>query len=735
MTAPFTPMRQAGARRGSGRDPSTLNAKTATSSRGEPSFACQRVQGFATVPAVGIGLASDVPDVSSAGWLLVCGLVCSSLGLVFRRRYRRSPTRERTRAGGIAVACSLVAGLAWLGAAAGLGVFWITGLLTTGTAVAVTLGLHARTARQVWTGQGALLVALLVPLGIAEAPLGPAVLVSTHFALIVLATGLGGAASAHAREALRLGQDELRERGLLLQTVIDAIPEHVFVKDRDGRCVIRNRFSSDWLQLEDPNEAVGLTTFDTSPAHLASQYWEAEMRVMESGEAEIEREEVCISDGAPGWMVSSRIPLRDADGAVHGVVGITRDVTAERKAAIELQEAKERAETAARAKSDFLANMSHEIRTPMNGVIGMTSLLAGTDLDDEQRELVETIQTSGEALLGIVNDILDLSKIEAGRLELEARSFKLRHAVEGTVELVALSAADKGLRLTCTIDDDVPAFVKGDVMRLRQVLLNLLSNAIKFTSEGAVTVHVGAAEGRSEDPETTLCFAVQDTGVGIDATKLASVFEPFVQADTSTTREFGGTGLGLTICGRLVQMMGGQMSASSEVGVGSTFRFSIQTPPAVGPEVTAPSPGPEPWRPSPPDRSLRILLVEDNLVNQKVANRILERLHLEADVAGDGVDALDLTRRRLYDIVLMDIQMPRMGGLEATREIRARGGRQPYIIALTANAMQGDRERCLEAGVDDYITKPITVADLGDALKRASVRYTGGPALCLDPRD
>ncbi|HEX4035642.1 MAG TPA: response regulator [Solirubrobacteraceae bacterium] len=397
-------------------------------------------------------------------------------------------------------------------------------------------------------------------------------------------------------------------------------------------------------------------------------------------------------------------------------VAIYTDVTERNRATAALAQARDVAVEASNAKSVFLANMSHEIRTPMNGVLGMTEILLDMDLTPEQHECAAQIARSGQQMLSIINDILDISKIETGHLELEATDFAVHDVVRDAYSVAATPAHAKGLETILTIDDGVPARASGDSRRLRQVVLNLVANAVKFTPSGTVVL---TAQAREEGRERfSLRVEVTDTGIGIAEENLAKVFEPFTQEDASTTRLYGGTGLGLAIVRETVELMGGTVGVQSELGEGSTFWFEIPlAQPAPGRAWSAERalPGAAPAWSRPP----LVLVVEDNPVNQIVAARTLERCGCDTHIADNGVAALEALSER-YDLVLMDCQMPVMDGYEATAEFRRReGGRQRTpVVAMTANAMAGDREKCLAAGMDDYISKPLRYAELAAKLKQ-----------------
>jgi len=642
--------------------------------------------------------------------------------------------------------------------------------------------------------------------------------------------------------------DEIKRQGQYLETIFTNSPVAIVTVDEHNK-VLSWSPAAERLFGYSREEALGRDA-DDLVAHSGPVREEA-LRYTRGGVGDHYVRSITRRTRKDGTLVDvdlSALPLA-LEGGKRGVVAIYHDIT-------ELQRARQEAVAANEAKSAFLATMSHEIRTPMNAVIGMSGLLLDTELSKEQRDYAETIRNSGDALLGIINDILDFSKIEAGKMELEQQPFDLRECVESALDLVAARAVEKNLDLAYIIEDDVPHGIRGDVTRLRQILLNLLSNAVKFTEKGEVVVTV-----KRDKTQKCLLFAVRDTGIGIAPDRMHRLFESFSQADSSTTRRYGGTGLGLAISKRLTEMMGGAMSAESPgAGMGATFSFTVCAEPVNVPDrktardVRGVQPalqgkrvlivddnetnrrilvlqtrkwGMEPRETDSPQEALswlkhgepfdlaildlqmpemdgimltrevrkfkeahslpvvlltslgrkevgsdelgfsayltkplkpsalfdvlasifarnlvtpkaepakaiidtemaknhplHILLAEDNAVNQKLALRLLQQMGYRADVASNGIEAVESVQRQAYDVVLMDVQMPEMDGLDATRTIRKlQIEQQPRIVAMTANAMQGDREMCLAAGMNDYVSKPIRVAELSEALLKAA---------------
>ncbi|HKX30516.1 MAG TPA: two-component regulator propeller domain-containing protein [Blastocatellia bacterium] len=657
----------------------------------------------------------------------------------------------------------------------------------------------------------------------------------------------------------------LQEQRSFLRRVIDLNPSFIFAKDQQGRFTLANRALAQ-AYGSTADELIGKTDADFNPNRdEVEKFAQDDQQVLKSKlERVIPEEEFTSQDGEKHWMQVIKIPIISEDQTAPQLLGVATDITLQKKAALEMQLAKEAAETATRAKSEFLANMSHEIRTPMNAVIGMTGLLLDTNLDLDQREFVEIIRSSSDSLLTIINDILDFSKIESGRLELEQQAFSLPSCIEESLDLLSTKAAEKKIELAYLLDENVPHEIVGDVTRLRQILVNLLSNAVKFTHKGEVVVSVTSQY--LDRHRHQLLFAVRDTGIGIPKDRMDRLFKSFSQVDSSTTRQYGGTGLGLAISLKLSELMSGTMWVESRVGTGSTFSFRIVVPAAPAtkrgplpgeqpqlagkrllivesyetnrrivtqqarswgmiPESVASGPDalellkqgrafdlavlnlhlpgmngaalaaeinrlpnvrkpplvmltslatnsrqlkeqygelnfaaflskpikplqlydvvvsvlgnqklrPEPSAPeSRPDTDLaqrlplRILLTEDNVINQKVALRVLERFGYRADVAGNGVEAIAAIRRQRYDVVFMDINMPEMDGLEATRRICAEWPQgRPQIIAMTANALPGDREECLAAGMDQYISKPMRIEEVRAVLEQCGLSHQG----------
>jgi signal transduction histidine kinase/CheY-like chemotaxis protein len=425
-----------------------------------------------------------------------------------------------------------------------------------------------------------------------------------------------------------------------------------------------------------------------------------------------------VTPGHPSlWGLAVGILLGAvATGLIFSLITIRRlkDRTAQLRLQVDQQV--RLTEEALRAKSFFLTNMSHEIRTPLNGIMGMTSLLDTTALNKEQRGYIDTVRSCGESLLTVMNNIFDFSSIESGKLSLEEKSTDVRTCVEGVLDMFMARSLNADILLHSQIDDDVPARVLTDGQRLRQILINILGNAVKFTRQGEIRIHVFMVQS-SETPsgQVTLGFEIKDTGIGIFPGQIQRLFQPFAQVDSSVTRKYGGIGLGLSISQRLVELMNGRITVDSTPGAGSTFTFTIQARPVQVRTIHANNPAIPPIAEKYP---LRILLAEDNPINQQLALVILNKMGYEPSVAANGKEVLEQLKKAYFDLIFMDVQMPEMDGLEATRRIRAGSGPQPVIIAITANVTRQDREECLAEGMNDYLSKPVDLEQLTCMLEK-----------------
>ena len=677
---------------------------------------------------------------------------------------------------------------------------------------------------------------------------------------------LGGAIN-RMLASLQLSQKQRQQAEERYRAFMNNIPAIALIKDGEGRILYINEPMARIYKIK-PDEVQGKTSADWIPAEIADKIRLHDQEVLTTKRLNQAEEAIPTPDGILHHWLSFRFPLEGPDGELLiGTVAV--DISRRKQAEAALQEAKEMAESANRSKSEFLANMSHEIRTPLNGVVGMTELLLGTDLTSEQQEYLETVKLSADSLLTVINDILDFSKIEAGKIDFALIDFDIRETMEMTMKTLAFRADEKGLELLCDVGPEVPEAIRGDSTRLRQVVINLVGNAIKFTDAGEVALNVSAI--LSEGGDRLLHFTVSDTGVGIPADKQKAIFEPFTQADTSTTRKYGGTGLGLSISIRLVAMMAGKMWVESEQGAGTKFHFTVPLVPAAEPVKTGDGARSNPLRgvkvllvddnrtnrrilesmlkrcgmipksveggaeaitellrafasgeqylliisdvlmpgmdgfafvqrvrqepklstakimmltsagqrgdaarceelgisayamkpvrqselqnviskllgeketaaplitrysmanPQNAAASLRVLVAEDNAVNQKLVARLLEKRGHCVKVVANGREALGALEQGTYDLVLMDMQMPEMDGFEATAELRKREkqtGLHTPIVALTAHAMKGDRERCLAAGMDGYLSKPICAQELYELLENYIALRAAGP--------
>ncbi len=653
----------------------------------------------------------------------------------------------------------------------------------------------------------------------------------------------------------RFAEARLRESEESFRSLSVASPVGILRTDAFGLCDYWNERAQEITGLSE-FEALGEGWLDAIDPEDRPRVFERWTQYVCAPDTFDEQFRVVAPDGRQHWVRSRANAVQDVYGVVVGFVVTYEDVTGEKLAAVALADARDKAMQGAQAKSEFLANMSHEIRTPLNGVIGMTELLAASPLTEEQRDFVRTINTSADALLAIINDILDFSKIEAGKMTIERVDFDVRTLFEDVAELLAPRARDRGLELVLAVEPALPRRLMGDPTRIRQILLNLASNAIKFTEKGEVVLEAGPVDGPT--PWSVVRLGVRDTGIGIPASRLGAVFESFTQADGSTTRKYGGTGLGLTISRQLARLMGGSIHVASEEGEGSSFWVELPLEPVAGHDgrgehpcelggacvlvvddhpvnqrilaetlrrwgaqvevfergedalarvadpdaprceivvlddtlagiggletarrlatlpgadrrvvlVTSAANAPasaadvigagrpvQTWLVRPLRESalarvvsrvlgrvggpahvttaneaaedfgaLHVLLVDDNEINRKVATRMLQKLGATADVAVNGVEAVQRIAEQAYDIVFMDCQMPEMDGFEATRAVRAREaaeGGHVRIVAMTANAMQGDRDACLACGMDDYVAKPVKLEPLLDQLRVA----------------
>jgi two-component system sensor histidine kinase/response regulator len=506
-------------------------------------------------------------------------------------------------------------------------------------------------------------------------------------------------------------EKEAQLQASLLNSLLDSIPDLVFFKDTAGVYLGCNPEFCAFVGRK-REEIVGSTDFDLFAREVAEFFREKDQQILEGLQRRQNEEWVTYPDGRKILLDTLKTPYWGPNGELLGILGVSRDITDRKRAEEKQRRLAEEANAANEAKGAFLANMSHEIRTPMNGILGMTELLLETELSEAQLELAGTVKSSADSLLAIINDILDYSKIEAGKVELLPESFELKEIVEALERTLRFRMEQRSIEYITEISPDVPPFLHGDPLRLRQVLLNLIGNAVKFTSPGGVVTLLISSLQQTENT-TLLQFSIVDSGIGISPDSQEIIFEAFSQGDPSTTRKFGGTGLGLSISQQLVELMGGELGVSSREGVGSNFHFTAKFGICKRSDVLVTDGDDGAVDEESFVKNLRVLLVEDNPINQKLAVRFLEKAGHSAVLAKNGKEAVDLFQAEELDLILMDIQMPVMSGEEALHIIRQRdGGGTIPIVALTAHAMSTDRDKYLSEGFDGYLAKPFNKNDL-----------------------
>ena len=503
-------------------------------------------------------------------------------------------------------------------------------------------------------------------------------------------------------DVLRKYEVELVKNQERLQSILDNATSFIFIKDIEGKYQVINEKFRETFNVSD-EDVIGKTAFDFAAPSNAKRFTDSAREVITTcGQVAIE--EIIEMEDGPHHFLIIKFPLLDAQNKIYGISGIGTDITERVRYEEELIEAKKIAEDAKKLQEQFLANMSHEIRTPMNGIQGMTDLLLETKLNDEQKDFAKTIKRSSDNLLVIINDILDFSKIQAGKLTIEKIDFKLEEVIDNIRAIFKYRVQDKGLHLRFRLDGNIPAVLNGDPYRLNQILVNLVGNSIKFTNAGFVDMNISMQKTTSN--ECFLNFVISDTGIGIEKDKIDRIFESFTQASAETSRKYGGTGLGLAITKQLLEMLGGNISVESKINTGTIFRFSIpyKHPEINRLEAVAPK---ETINKQTLLHGKKFLVAEDNEVNQKVIRHVLHKAGGQVDIANNGLEAVALLEKDTnYDLIIMDLQMPEMDGYTATKHIRNELNLSIPIVAMTASALKGEKLKCLEIGMNDYLSKP-----------------------------